>query len=505
MSASNYTDTIAAIGTARGLGGIGIVRLSGPDSLSLLQRLFSRQSRLSQKAPAILPPTVDILPQASADSSPLPQNIPTPFNFSPRKLEHGWLLDTAGRPLDEVMAVFMPGPHSFSGEDMAEIHCHGGRAVLDAVLEACLMAGARLAEAGEFTRRAFLNDRMDLSQAEAVAEMIAAPTLQGVFLARNKLEGRLGLDLEAARQSLDWLRARLYLAIDFPDDAEDDPAPDAEFNSRLANLQGQFAALLQSFERARIWREGALAVIAGRVNAGKSSLLNALLGRKRALVSATPGTTRDYIEESLNLDGLPLRLIDTAGLRPAEQIEVDEVEAEGIELAKDFFARAEAILLVLDASTEPFASPPRLEDEEILRLYGPASGHSKVIVVLNKLDLLPEFAAPDELYGCPCCAISARDGQGLDRLTARLREFILPLGDGLDFSSQAAPNLRQAVKIRAVLRDLEELSREYDGRIPAELLSVRLDSAAAHLADIMGSGDTEAVLDQVFSAFCIGK
>lgn len=469
-------DTIAAIATAPGSGGIGIIRVSGPQALPLLKKIFSRN-----------------------------------IEFTPRRLEYGWALDAAGSPLDEVLAVFMPGPRTFSGEDTAEIHCHGGQAVLAAVLGAVFALGARPAGPGEFTRRAFLNGRLDLSQAEAVAEMIAAPTLQGVHLARNKLAGRLSAKLDELRRSLDWLRARLYLAIDFPDEAEEeDPERklDREFQDRVASLAADLDELLLAFERAGIWRQGALAALAGQVNVGKSSLLNALLGRRRALVSDRPGTTRDFIEESLNLGGLPLRLTDTAGLRLSE----DQLETEGMELARDIFERANAVLLLLEApqvaailrerdfTDEDLAG----EEREVLEQYA-----GKTFIILNKADLAPGFEFPASLLGCPCRAISAREGQGLDLLGAALREFILSLngapGGEPDFSAQAAPGQRQALILKNIRAELTTLQREYAAHIPADLLSVRLDTAAAHLADLTGHSCTEDILDQVFSQFCIGK
>ncbi|MDR1125548.1 MAG: tRNA uridine-5-carboxymethylaminomethyl(34) synthesis GTPase MnmE [Deltaproteobacteria bacterium] len=473
-------DTIAAIATAPGSGGIGIIRVSGPRALPILQKIFNR-----------------------------------PIEFAPRRLEYGWALDAAGSPLDEVLAVFMPGPRTFSGEDTAEIHCHGGAAVLEAVLGAVYALGARPAGAGEFTRRAFLNGRLDLSQAEAVAEMIAAPTLPGVHLARNKLAGRLSEKLDRLRRDLDWLRARLYLAIDFPDEAEEeDSAPrlEREFQERAGRLVASLDELLLAYERAGIWRKGALAALAGQVNVGKSSLLNALLGRRRALVSDRPGTTRDFIEESLNLGGLPLRLTDTAGLRLSD----DQLETEGMELARDIFNQASVILMLLEApkaagilrSRAFTAADLSAEEREILDLYGPAAPPNKIFIVLHKADLAPGFQPPEVLLGCPCLAVSARAGLGLDQLAAALRQFIMRRsGSGAepDFSDQVAPGQRQALILREMRTELTALQSEYADNIPADLLSVRLDTAAAHLADLTGHSCTEDILDQVFSKFCIGK
>ncbi|MDR2161971.1 MAG: tRNA modification GTPase, partial [Desulfovibrio sp.] len=284
------TDTLAAIATPPGVGGIAVLRISGPAALGVLNQLF---------APGAVPPA----------------NLPrTPFCPRPRHLYFGHAMDEAGRVLDHVLAVFMPGPHSATGEDVAEVHCHGGQGIAAALLEMCLAAGARLAGPGEFTRRAFLNGRLDLTQAEAVAEIIHAPTREGIRLAQAKLDGALGRKIDSLRSSLDDLRRNLILAVDFPEE-EGDILNRSGFAAVLDLAGGDIRALLQGFERARLWREGALAVLAGRVNVGKSSLFNALLGRPRAIVSPVSGTTRDYLEETVSLDGILVRLADTAGLR----------------------------------------------------------------------------------------------------------------------------------------------------------------------------------------------
>jgi tRNA modification GTPase len=294
--------------------------------------------------------------------------------------------------------------------------------------------------------------------------------------------------------------------------------------SRLNSIITRINDLLLAYERAGVWREGARAALAGRVNVGKSSLLNALLGRKRALVSPRPGTTRDFIEEPLNLGGLPLRLVDTAGLRkdgPGSAI--GELEAEGMDFARELFAEADIILLVLEAQqflkdkALQVASPEALDREsrEIFELYGPSPGNgcnSRLFIILNKIDLCPGCIVPEEFLGCPCRAVSAREGTGLDSLAAALRKFILSPaaspgaeGSALDFSSAAVPGLRQTLKLKEVKAELSALKEDFQDDIPADLLSVRLDSAAAYLADVTGASCTEEILDQVFANFCIGK
>lgn len=458
------SDTITAIATARGLGGIGVIRISGSSSLSILQSMFRKKPDGAESAA-----------------------------FKARLLTHGWILDQSGKLLDEVLAVYMPAPHTFSGEDVAEIHCHGGRAVLDAALESVLSRGARLAQPGEFTRRAYLNGRLDLSQAEAVAEMIEAPTREGVYLARNKLEGKLGQELNAMRQQMDWLRARLFVALDFPDEAdEEDAGAQSEFQAMLQDLAKRLAELVEAHDRARLWREGALVVLAGEVNVGKSSLLNALLGRRRALVSDIPGTTRDFIEESLNLSGLPVRLVDTAGLRQAG----DSIEAEGMQLARQLFDEADLILLVLDNCPEKLCG----ENATLLEKYS-----NKLLIGLNKSDLRQETSSPDYLFGSPALSFSAKSGAGLKELTEALYLEITKRSGSLNFDEAAPPTLRQKHLLASARSELLALAEDQAGGIAPDLLSVRLDAAAALLEDVIGLASSEDILDTVFSSFCLGK
>ena len=491
-------DTIAAIATPPGLGGIAVLRISGQGSLALLYRLF-RPAR------------------------PGRGECEAPFAFIPRHMHYGEALDAAGERLDEVLAVYMPGPHSATGEDVGEIHCHGGSGVTAALLEAALTGGARLAEAGEFTRRAFLNGRMDLTQAEAVAEIISAPTREGVRLASAKLDGALAREVRAVRDSLDALRIQVTLSVDFPDeDAELLSRP--VFMSTVAECMSAMRRLLAAFERARLWSEGAVAVLAGMVNAGKSSLLNALLGRERAIVSSAPGTTRDYIEESVNIQGLPLSLMDTAGLRESG----DVVEAEGIRRTRDLAEGADILLFVLDAN-----AAPQPEEREFLRRRGDLLREGRLLLVLNKLDALAETlgprialeaakargrallaevgdtAAEAGAFDHVCFAVSAKQGQGVDELSSGLGLALRRLdGSGGGSGSgggDIAPNLRQAALLREALRDLEQLSEALAQGHPPDILGVHLEAAAHCLASVTGVLDNEAVLDSIFSSFCIGK
>lgn len=463
--------TIAAIATAPGAGGIGIVRLSGPRAKEILARLF-------------LPLSAGFV------------------NFRPWQLHHGRVLDSHGEALDDVLAVFMPGPRTFTGEDVAEIHCHGGVFIVQAVLESALRLGARQAQRGEFSRRAFCNGRMDLSQAEAVAELVAAPSREAVRFGLSRLEGLLGRRVRALRTELDGLLAQMCLAVDFPEE-EVESLPPSAFAGRVLDVMQALEGLLRAQRRARVMQQGAQVVLAGAVNAGKSSLMNALLGRQRALVTDIPGTTRDFIEEGCDLDGLPIRLVDTAGLREA----TESVEHLGIALSREKLAQADAILLVVDGGAlgedgAAAAVCPEPAAAEVLE----TAGDIPVLLVWNKADLCDPAVFPPRWAGRrPALRLCARSGAGLDELAARLRECILagtaetPPEDGL------APNARQALALEQARRELEGLHADILSGMPYDCCAVRLAAATAYLDEVTGSNSTEEVLNSIFEHFCIGK
>lgn len=459
------TDTIAAIATAPGAGGIGIVRVSGPGALPILEKLFA--------------------PAGKGD-------------YKPWTLRRGRVQDTEGNTLDDSLAVFMPGPKTFTGEDVAELQCHGGPVLLAAVLEACLRAGARLAERGEFTRRAFLNGRMDLTQAEAVAEMIAAPSKEGARLAAAKLDGVLGQRIGDLRERVEHLRAQICLAVDFPEE-EVECLPQEGFLSAIADVKAAVASLLAGFERTRCWREGVTVALAGPVNAGKSSLMNALLGRQRAVVTEYPGTTRDFLEEPIQLAGLPVRLVDTAGLRETD----NPAEAQGIQLGRSMIESADVVLLMVDGTegTTP-------DTWALLSELGP----ERTILVWNKSDLA---TPPPHWYGketnlsvkpAAHAVISARKGEGLETLAEAVRELALARSQGQEPEpGEAVPNLRQARSLTEVRGELEALEQDVLAGVPYDLCAVRLEGAASALAEITGLDTPEEVLNRIFASFCIGK
>lgn len=455
-------DTIAAIATPPGDGGVGIIRISGEHSRKIAKKLFRAASTSFTK-------------------------------FKPYNLHYGHILDADGVKLDDVLCAFMPGPKSYTGEDVVEINCHGGRAVLAAILQEALTQGARMAERGEFTYRAFMNGRMDLSQAEAVAEMIHAPTKAAMHLAQVKLSGVLGKKITMLRTRLEHLRAQLAVAVDFPEDEVECLSPE-ELIATSGEVRAEIGGLLSAVDRTRAWREGALVVLAGRVNAGKSSLMNALLGKKRAIVTDQPGTTRDYLEESMNLDGLTIRLADTAGMRRTN----DAIEAAGLEMGRELMEQADLVLLLADGTTPP--------DDETLAMANELDT-AKTLTVLNKSDLERFDVAnrkPLADLGLEAVATSAKNGAGMGTLCTRIRERILK-GAGQPDPDEIAPNTRQAAMLSEAADELLALEQDAAAAIPYDLLNVRLETACTALSGITGEITSADILNSIFDSFCIGK
>lgn len=471
MPAYSDDDTIAAVATPQGVGAIGIVRLSGPQAKDVLSRIF-----------VPLSPSFD--------------------TFRPWYLHRGRVLDRNGDPLDDVLAVFMPAPRTFTGEDCAEIHCHGGPVVVQAVLESTLCHGARQAARGEFSRRAFCNGRMDLSQAEAVADLIAAPSREALRYGLRRLDGLLGKRTRELRETLESLRMRVCAVVDFPEE-ETEELPREDFCAQVEDVCAAVRRLLAGSRRARVMQQGAQVVLAGAVNAGKSSLMNALLGRNRALVTDVPGTTRDFLEEPCDLDGVPVRLTDTAGLRSG----VDAVERLGMERSRSKLSEADAVLLVLDgerlgtAGAEADACPDAAAAEILATV-----GTTPVLAVWNKCDTgMPQIFPPRWLGTRPCCAVSALTGAHVDALARALRSLLLANASAAVPEDGLAPNARQSMILETALRELEALQQDVRHGQPYDCCAVRLDMAATQLGDVTGLSSPAEVLNAIFDTFCIGK
>lgn len=456
-------DTIAAIATPAGVGGIGVVKISGPSAWEIGERLF-KPSR-------------------------------APEDLSSHRLYHGFVTEPdTGTTVDEVLTSFMRAPHTYTREDLVEINCHSGIAVLERILELVLRSGARLAEPGEFTRRAFLNGRIDLTQAEAVLDIIHCKTRRSLDLASEHLRGALHLIISELRTQLLQTLATVEAAIDFPDE-DIEALEGGELAERIrTQVLGPITNLLANYEDGRILREGLAVIIAGRPNVGKSKLLNTLLRSDRALVTPIPGTTRDVIEEGCNLRGIPIRLVDTAGLCEADNL----VEQLGMELTRDRLARADLVLFVLDRSTA--------FTRDDLQIYEELNDKPRIII-LNKADLAchPDFAAGQAPFpGETVLEISALRGEGIETLKDAVFRTIR--GRRLDTeTSVVAPKLRHKLCLEmtqgAVNRAIELVHKQAS----VELVAIELQQALVHLGEIVGATTSEDVLDQIFSQFCIGK
>ena len=454
-------DTIAAISTPPGRGGIGIVRLSGPLSAPIAGQLV----RLRQPLEPGRARLADVLDEE--------QDI------------------DAGR-IDEAVVTFFAAPHSYTAEDVAEIAAHGSPVVLELLLNRALALGARLAEPGEFTQRAFLSGRLDLTQAEAVRDLIEAQTLTQARQAASQLGGALCRRVRPLKQSLVELIALLEAGIDFAED-DIDITPQAEIARRIGELTPPLTALEASFALGRIVHDGLTLAIVGRPNAGKSSLFNRLVERDRAIVTATPGTTRDTVSERISLDGIPLELVDTAGLRGGAREGLEEAEQLGIARSREAMADAALVVVVLD-STQP------LNDEE-RRLLKSVAGRPALVAV-NKSDLTPAAPIPAECKGLPTVATSALTGEGIPAL----RERILGLATG---GAAAEPgmltSLRHRNAIAAALEAVSDAAKANEASIPHEMILLDLYRALWALDSLTGQTTPDDILNLIFSTFCIGK
>lgn len=449
-AAALTNDTIAAISTPGGEGAIALVRISGPEAVRIADKIFRG-------------------------------NDP-PSNFSSHVQHLGEIHSASGERIDQAMIAIHRSPASYTGEDVVEISCHGGTLVTAKVLEACLRAGARGARPGEFTERAFLNGKMDLTQAEAVIDLIRARSDLALRSATEQLEGKLGAKIADIRRGLIDFLAHIEASIDF---AEEGISPDEgrKLHARLDSICESISALLATSDHGRILRDGVRVVIYGATNAGKSSLLNRLLGYERVIVSESHGTTRDAIEEAVNLRGIPVRLLDTAGLRPA----ASDVEREGIARTESWLRRADLRLNVADRNAPP---PAHIHQNN-------ANGNE--LLVLNKSDL-PEHA---EWKGSNAIRISCLTGEGL----AELEEAILSrIGkEHLRPENALAINMRHRDCLRRALDACDRARKGLNESVSPEYLSVDINEALTAVGEAIGRAGVEDVLDSVFAQFCIGK
>ena len=490
-------DTIAAISTPPGRGGIGIVRLSGPEALNYAVQLVRLRQPL-EHARARLADVLDpnLAPNLAAESSSEAAEVP--IEAVPIEISR----------IDEALVTYFAAPNSYTGDDLVEIAAHGSPIVLNTILQAALSLGARLAEPGEFTQRAFLSGRLDLTQAEAVRDLIEAQTLAQVRLAATQMGGALSRRVSPIKSALLELIALLEAGIDF---AEDDlsVAPDSEIAFRIAAVRKPLAALAATFAHGRILHDGLTLAIVGRPNAGKSSLFNALIKRDRAIVTAQPGTTRDTVSERIALDGIPLELVDTAGLREAH----DEAERLGIQRSREALADAAIVLIVLDGAELARTESARTEDTPLLHaedqaLLASLAGRP-ALIAWNKSDLIANPLLFDAIqagevarFGLPVLATSALTVFGI----AELRAAIVSLATG---GAAAEPGMLTSARhhqaIQTAIGGLDDAAVAIASSIPHEMLLLDLYRSLWALDNLTGQTTPDDILNLIFSTFCIGK
>lgn len=455
--------TIAAIATAPGEAGIGIIRISGEQSIDILKKVFRPKKDIN----------IDDIPS--------------------RQATYGHATDGEGRILDEVLAIIMRKPYSFTTEDVVELQCHGGIVPVRRIMQEVLRNGAEVAEPGEFTKRAFLNGRIDLAQAEAVIDVITAKTETGLNAAMEQLEGELSKEIKKVMDKLLSMLAHIEASIDFPEhDIEE--VTSENIKGMLFETKASVESLLDSFEEGKILRDGLNTAIIGRPNVGKSSLLNVLLKENRAIVTEVPGTTRDIIEEYLNIGGILIRLIDTAGIRETSDI----VEKIGVERTKEAISKADLVILVLDASDELLP-----EDMEIIDLVR----YKKVVAALNKIDLgmVQSREQLDALFGQEnIIEMSAKNRYGIDSLEERIKELVFQGKLSINKNSMVT-NIRHKDLLDKADENVEKAISSIEAGIPVDLVSVDIREAWSKLGAITGDTVEEDIVNEIFSKFCIGK
>ena len=468
----NLDDTIVAIATPPGRGGIGVVRLAGPEARAIAEPMLQLKHEL-EPGRAVFGELIE------------------PSNHTGGTAALGCPAErSSAARIDEVVVTYFAKPHSYTTDDVIEISAHGSPVVLRHIVELALAAGARLAEPGEFTMRAFLNGRIDLTQAEAVRDLIDSQTLYQAKVAAQQLDGALSRRLQPTKQKLVELIAVLEAGIDF---AEDDVSvlPSTQILERIAAIRVSLQELARSFSYGKIVHEGLTLAIVGRPNVGKSSLFNHLVERERAIVTATPGTTRDLVTETVSLGGIPIRLVDTAGIRRA----LDEAESIGIRKSREALADADLVLVVVDAS-----QPISPEDTTLLSQVEQRAA----IVVRNKADLAPASTSPSGNGNKPTIQTSAVTGQGIPELRDSILRHVT--GDaGASSESGFLTNARHQRLVQDSIAALDAATTAVNNRIPHEMVLLDLYNALKALDEITGATTTDDILNLIFSRFCIGK
>ena len=458
MPTLKFEDTIAAVATPPGEGGIAVIRVSGPQSIAIISQVFRSSKKINlEKQPT-------------------------------HTLHHGCLVDETGKPVDEVLIHLFRAPHSYTGEEVIEISCHGSMRLTRQILELLIHRGARHAEPGEFTKRAFLHGKIDLTQAEAVLDLIRARSDLSLETAMRQLQGSLSSKIHQLKESLMKIYAHLEAHLDFPDEHLE-TFSSSEILGRMEKLEKEMSALIASFRRGAALREGILAVIVGRPNVGKSSLLNALLAKDRALVSSLPGTTRDALEETLEIGGWAIRLVDTAGLAFDPKDPLDEM---GIERTKRYLEEGDFFIFLMDSSSE--WTP---EDEAILSLLQ----GKKFLPVMNKVDL-PQKLNP-KLFQEEPCRISCLAGDGIPHLEKRLEEKMNQME--IVQESLTLTRLRHKQALEQALTSLKESKKTLQEQTSVEFVLEDLKASLDALREFIGEIYSEDLLDVIFQEFCIGK
>lgn len=457
-----WDDTITALATPPGEGGIAVIRLSGPESLQMAGRLFVNGKRRKVK------------------------------EFRERYLYYGFILDQDQNTVDEVLLVYMKAPRTYTREDVVEIHCHGGMIPVRKILDLLLQEGARLAQPGEFTKRAFLNGRIDLAQAEGVMDLISSKSEEAARSSLQQMEGSLSREIKAVRDDMLDVLARIEVTVDYPEEDIEGMVGE-QIHKRLFTAREQCRSLLKSAHQGRLIREGIKTVIIGKPNVGKSSLLNALVRENRAIVTDIPGTTRDVIEEYVNIKGVLVRILDTAGIRET----MDLVEKIGVEKSRELTRDADLILLLLDAS-----HPLEEEDMKILQWLK----DKQVLILLNKSDR-PSAIEPEDIEMLTDSTIiktSMIDGTGLDQVEEFIYHLVYSGGAGPKNSVMITNSRHKEALIRAE-RHLGEALDALAASMPLDLVTIDIRNVWEALGEITGESLTENLIDKIFMEFCLGK